>query len=233
MKTFKLNVVVLILIAGSALAQMRGGSGGGMSGGTSAGGMGQGSAGGMNGGSGMGSMGSMGPMNQSGGMMTQSQRRQLMHTTSMQDQKFQTSARAMSNVQGNLSRMQSHGMSPASSNSAQNANASSLSSANAQQGDGSDPSGDLSSALDNLEQSNDDFASSLNSDQQAVVAGKLKDLQKKTKEMQTLAEQVKAEVNNPQADSKAVREHMKKLDKLGKEIAKEQREVASALGISA
>lgn len=230
MKVFKLTAAMLILIAGSAFAQMRGGSGGGgMSGGISSGGMGQG-GGGMQG---MGSMGSMGSTNQSGGMMTQSQRRQLMHTTAMQDQKYQASARAMSNVQGNLSRMQSHGMSPLSSNSTQNANASSPSSASAQQDDGGGPSDDLSSALDDLGQSNDDFASSLNSDQQAVVAGKLKDLQKKTKEMQTLAEQLKAEVSNPQANSKAVHEHMKKLDKLGKEIAKEQREVASALGISA
>ena len=227
---FKVTAAMLVIIAGSAFAQMRGGSGGrGMSGGMPSGSMGQ-SGGGMQGSSGMGSMGSM---SQGGGMMTESQRRQLMHTTSMQDQRYQASARAMSNVQGNLSRMQSHGMSAYSSNSAQNGNASSSSSASVQQDDGSGPSDDLSSALDDLEQSNADFASSLNSDQQAVVAGKLKDLQKKTKEMQTLAEQVETEVNNPHADSKALREHMKKLDKLGKEVAKEQRDVASALGISA
>jgi hypothetical protein len=92
---------------------------------------------------------------------------------------------------------------------------------------------DLSSDLQDLEQSNDDFASSLNSDQQAVVANKLKDLDKKTKEMQTLAEQVKSELGNPQADPKLAREHIKKLDKLSKEVAKQQREAAVALGISA
>jgi hypothetical protein len=40
-------------------------------------------------------------------------------------------------------------------------------------------------------------------------------------------------MDNPQSNPKAVREHMKKLDKLSKEIAKQQHEVASALGISA
>jgi len=65
------------------------------------------------------------------------------------------------------------------------------------------------------------------------VASKLKDLDKKTKEMQTLAAQVKSELGNPQSDPKIVREHMKKLDKLSKEIARQQHKVATALGISA
>lgn len=51
--------------------------------------------------------------------------------------------------------------------------------------------------------------------------------------MQSLAQQLKEEMGNPQADPKAVREHTKKLDKLSKEIAKQQHEVATALGITA
>ena len=170
----------------------------------------------------------MGSMGQGGTMLTPAQRRQVMHTTSMQDQKYQASAHAMGKVQGDLSRMQSH----LNANSSTNGNTSSAASGDAQQQGGSDPSDDLSSALQDLQQSDDDLASSLNNDQQAVVAAKLKDLDKKTKEMQTLAAQVKSEVGNAQADPKVVREHMKKLDKLSKEIAKQQHEVASALGIS-
>jgi len=224
MQTAKLLTAILVLLAGAALAQMRGGApSGGMSGNTSNTGMGQSSMGGMHGSqSGMGSMGG-------GATMTPAQRRQLLHTTSMQDQKYQASARAMAKVQGAVSRMQSH----ANTASAASASSSSLAgnSSNAQAG--SDSGDDLSSDLQDLDQSNDDFASSLNSDQQAVVASKLKDLQKKTKEMQTLADQVKSELNNPQADPKIAREHMKKLDKLSKEVAKQQHEVANALGISA
>jgi hypothetical protein len=224
MQTAKLLTAILVLLAGAALAQMRGGApSGGMSGNTSNTGMGQSSMGGMHGSqSGMGSMGG-------GATMTPAQRRQLLHTTSMQDQKYQASARAMAKVQGAVSRMQSH----ANTASAASASSSSLAgnSSNAQAG--SDSGDDLSSDLQDLDQSNDDFASSLNSDQQTVVASKLKDLQKKTKEMQTLADQVKSELNNPQADPKIAREHMKKLDKLSKEVAKQQHEVANALGISA
>jgi hypothetical protein len=218
-----LVVSAIVLMTGVCLAQMRGGSAsGGMSGSTSGTGMGQGSMGGMHGSSGMGSM------DQSGPMMTQGQRRQLMHTTAMQDQKYQASARAMGKVQGDLSQMQLH----MNGGSSSRGTSSSAASPDGQQ-QGNSPSTDLSSDLQDLEQSNDDLASSLNSDQQAVVASKLKDLNKKTKEMQTLAEQLKSEMGNPQADPKVVREHMKKLDKLGKEIAKQQREVASALGINA
>ena len=43
----------------------------------------------------------------------------------------------------------------------------------------------------------------------------------------------KSELINPQADPKIAREHMKKLDKLSKEVAKQQHGVANALGISA
>jgi hypothetical protein len=217
---------VIVLLAGTSPGQMRGGAaGGGMSGGTSGTGMGQGSTGGMQGASQSG----MGSTGQNGTMMTQGQRRQVMHTTSMQDQKFQASTHAMGKVQGDLSRMQSH----MNGNSAQNGGSSPATSGDAQQQGGGDPGDALSSDLQDLEQSNDDLASSLNSDQQAIVASKLKDLDKKTKEMQTLAEQVKSELGNPQTDPKIAREHLKKLNKLSKEIAKQQHEVASALGISA
>jgi chromosome segregation ATPase len=201
---------------------MHGGSAGGGMSGAAGQGMGQGAMGGMHGSSGMGSM------DQSATTMTPAQRRQILRTTSMQDQKYQASARAMSKVQGDLSGMQSHG---GAASAASNSSLGAGSGVNAQSGDNS--SDDLSSDLQDLEQSNDDLASSLNSDQQVVVASKLKDLDKKTKEMQTLAQQLKTEMDNPQADPKTVRERMKKLDKLGKEIAKEQREVASALGITA
>jgi hypothetical protein len=40
--------------------------------------------------------------------MTPSQRRQLLYTTSMQDQKYQASVHALSRVQGDLSRLQAH-----------------------------------------------------------------------------------------------------------------------------
>jgi len=227
-----LTVTATVLLVGASLAQMRGGAGG-----ASGTGMGQPSAGGMQGSqTGMGSMGGiqgsqsgMGSMGQGGTTITPAQRRQLLHTSSMQDQKYQASAHAMSKVQGDLSRMQAHGHAAPPANTSYSSGAGS--GADAQSGD--DPSDDLSSDLQDLQQSDDDLASSLNSDQQAVVASKLKDLDKKTKEMRTLAAQLKTEIENPQSDPKAVRDHMKKLDKLGKEIAKEQHEVASALGITA
>lgn len=224
MQTARLLAAMLVLLAGTTFGQMRGSTQGGMSGNTSGTGMGQSSMGGMH-----GSQSGMDSMGQGGATMSPAQRRQLLHTTSMQDQKFQASARAMTKVQGAMSRMQSHGTSaPAASNALTSGG---QGGSNAQPDDNSGD--DLTSSLDDLEQSNDDFASSLNNDQQAVVAAKLKDLDKKTKEMQALAQQLKAETDNPQSDPKAVREHIKKLDKLGKEIAKEQHEVATALGISA
>ena len=225
MQTAKLLAAIFVLLAGTALAQMRGGApSGGMSGSTSNTGMGQSSMGGM-----QGQQSGMGSMGQGGATMTPAHRRQLLHTTSMQDRKFQASARAMAKVQGAMSRMQSQGNSGLAASNALTSGGQGGSTAQPDDNSGDD----LSSDLQDLEQSNDDFASSLNSDQQAVVAAKLKDLDKKTKEMQTLAQQLKAEMDNPQSDPKSVRDHMKKLDKLSKEIAKQQHEVASALGISA
>lgn len=221
-----LAVSVMVFLTGASFGQMRGGNAGtGMPGGAPGTGMGQGPMGGMPGASPSG----MGSTGQGGAAMTPEQRRQAFHTTSMQDQKYQAGAHAMGKVQGDLSRMQSH----MNANSLQNGSPSSAASADDPQQVGGNPSDDLSSDLQDLEQSNDDFASSLNNDQQAVVAGKLKELNKKTKEMQTLAAQVKSELGNPQADPKVAREHIKKLNKLSKEIAKQQHEVASALGISA
>ena len=225
MQTARLLAAILALLAGTALAQMRGGApSGGMSGNTSGTGTGQSSMGGM-----QGQQSGMGSMGRGGATITPAQRRQLLHTTSMQDRKFEASARAMAKVQGAMSRMQSQGNSGLAASNALTSGGQGGSTAQPDDNSGDD----LSSDLQDLEQSNDDFASSLNSDQQAVVAAKLKDLDKKTKEMQTLAQQLKAEMDNPQSDPKSVRDHMKKLDKLSKEIAKQQHEVASALGISA
>lgn len=220
MKRALFPVALVMTLAMVAFGQMHGGSpGGGMAGSST----GRPSMGGMQGGSQSG----MGSAGQNGSMVTPAQRRQLLHTTAMQDQKYQACTRAMSKVQGDLSRMQAHGRGNLSS--AQTGNSSPDGSADAQQ---SDPGDDLSSDLQDMAQSDDDLTSSLNADQQAVVAGKLKDIDEKTKEMQSLAEQLKSETGNAETNSKTVREHIKKLNKLSKEIAKEQHEIAAALGIT-
>ncbi len=219
----KMRILVTIsavfLLAGFSVSQMRSGTGGspnaGM-GGAPAMGRNQSSMGGMQGGPPSG----MGGPNQTG-TMTPMQHRQLMHTTSMQDQKYQACTQAMSKVQGDLSHMRMHTGQESTADS----------SSGDQQGDDSGDS--LSSDLADLSQSDDDLSASLNSDQQAVLAGKIKDLNKKTKEMQTLAKELKSELASSEVDSKLVKQQMKKLDKLGKEMAKEQREIAVALGISA
>jgi hypothetical protein len=159
--------------------------------------------------------------------ITPMQRRQLLHTTAMQDQKYRACTQAMGRVQGDLSHMHSR----ASGNSS-SGNASSGASADPQQ-QGDDPTSDLSSDLQDMAQSDDDLISSLNDDQQAVVTNQIKDLEKKTKEMQALAQQLKSELDSPKSDPKVVREDMKKLDKLTKETTKRQHDVAVALGIQA
>src|SRR3974390_2881586 len=113
MQTAKLLAAIFVLLAGTALAQMRGGApSGGMSGSTSNTGMGQSSMGGM-----QGQQSGIGSMGQGGATITPAQRRQLLHTTSTQDQKYQASAHAMAKLQDAMSRMQSHGTSaPAASN---------------------------------------------------------------------------------------------------------------------
>ncbi len=216
MKTRVLTAIfAIVLLTGFGMSQMRSGMGG--SGTTSGMGHAQSSMGGMQGGQ---QAGMNGP-SQGGPSMTPMQRRQLMHTTSNQDQKYQACTQAMSKVQGDLSHMQIHkGQgSPADVSSGD------------QQGD--DSGGSLSSDLADLSQNDDDLSASLNSDQQAVLAAKIKDLDKKTKEMQALAQQLKAELAKSDSDPKLVKAQMKKLDKLGKEMAKEQHEIAAALGITA
>ncbi len=81
-----------------------------------------------------------------------------------------------------------------------------------------------------MAQNDDDLIASLNDDQHAAVTGQIKDLEKKTKEMQSLAQQPKSELDSPKSDPKLLREHMKKLDKLTKETRKRQHDVAVALG---
>jgi hypothetical protein len=214
------TVFTTLLLTGFALTQMRGSMGGSSSagmGGAPSMGRGQSSMGGMQGGAHSG----MGGPSQGGTSMTPMQRRQLMHTTSMQNQKYQVCSQAMSKVQGDLSHMRVH--------------RGQGSSADASSGDQQeDDSGDsLSSDLADLSQSDDDLSASLNSDQQAVLAAKIKDLHKKTKEMQALAQQLKATLANSDFDPKLVKAQVKRLNKLGNEVTKEQHEIAAALGISA
>lgn len=208
--------LIIVALTGLAAGQMRSIVGGG--GATSGMGHGQSSVGGMHGASQSG----MGGPNQSGATMTPMQRRQLMNTTPMQDHKYQSCTQAMGKVEGDLSRMHAH----------HGGNSSSGASAD-DQGQSNDSSDSLSSDLEDLSQSDDDLSASLNPDQQAIVASKIKDLDKKTKEMQVLAKQLRLELGNPETDPKIVQGHMKKLNKLSKEIAKQQHEIASALGISA
>jgi hypothetical protein len=211
-----LTLVVVLALVGFAASQMRGGMGGG-SASTSGMGRGPSSMDGMHGGpqDGMGGPGM-------GGTMSPMQRRQLMHTTSMQDHKYQACTQAMNKVQGDLSQMQM----------GRGANSVSGDSGDSQQA--SDDSTDgLSSDLQDLSQSDDDFSASLNSDQEAVLAAKMKDLEKKTKEMQALAQQLKSELARPDADAKLLKAQMKKLKKLSNEIAKHQHEIAATLGIAA
>lgn len=213
-----LAVSLVMVLVGTGSGQMHGGSGGGM-GGTGAG---NSSMGGMRGASST----SMGSAAQSGPMMTPMQRRQLLHITAMQDKKYQTCTQAINRVQGDLSHMQSHAGDSSSSGSP----SSSASSDTQQQGD--DPTSDLSNDLQDMAQSDDDLGTTLNSDQQAVVASKMKDLDKKTKEMQSLAEQLKSDSGNSASDPRVVQQRIKKLNKLSREIAKEQHDIAAALGIS-
>jgi hypothetical protein len=205
------SVFTVVLVAGAAFGQMHGGSGGtnGMGGGTP-------STGGMQGSSeqGLGSMSSGGPM------MTQAERRQMLHTTPKQDQRYQACAHAIGRVHGDLHRMQQH----------VNANSSSGPSSDAQQ-PADDSSDDLSSDIQDLAQNDDDLIASLNDDQQAVLTSHIRDLEKKTQEMRSLAQQLKSELDSPKSDPKVLREHVKKLDKLTKETTKRQHDVAVALGI--
>jgi len=198
-----LLLAMLIMAPGMAIAQMRGGSAGGM-------GKGQPPSGAM-----------PGPMSQQGtGSMgqtgTQDDRRQLMHTTSRQDHQYMACQQAIHAVQGDVGRMMHH-------NSAASASDNS---------DSVGPAGDLSNDLENLEQDDDDFASGLNDDQKAVLQLQIKELQQKTKEMEALAKQVKTELADRDSDPAVVHKDLKKLEKLSKDISKRQQEIGVALGIT-
>lgn len=199
-----LAVMILPLLASSiAVAQMRGTSGGGM-------GKGPSPSGTMQGPMSQPNSGSIGPNG------TQADRRQLMHTTARQDQQFSACQQAMQAVEGDIHSMLHRNDSASASDSS----------------DSPDVSSDLSNDLQNLEQDDDNFASGLNDDQKAVLQSQIKELQQKTKQMEVLANQVKTEIANRDADPTALRKDIKKLERLSKDISKRQREVAVALGIA-
>jgi len=105
----------------------------------------------------------MGSMNQSGPMITQTERRQMLHTTAKQDQRYQACTQAMGKVHSDLHRMQQH----------VNSNSSSGPSSEIQQpGDAS--SDDLSTDIQDLAQNDDDLIASLNDEQRAVLTSQIK-----------------------------------------------------------
>jgi chromosome segregation ATPase len=198
-----LLLAMLIMSSGMALAQMRGGSAGGM-------GKGQPPSGAM-----------QGPMAQQGTTAmgqagTQDDRRRLMHTTSRQDHQYSACQQAMHSVQGDIGRMMDHNSAAPTSDDSNTLGA----------------AGDLSDDLQNLEQDDDDFASGLNDVQKAVLQSQIKELQQKTKEMEALAKQVKTEMADRDSDPAVVHKDLKKLEKLSKDISKRQQEIGVALGIT-
>ena len=205
--------VAALLAATGMFAQMRGGSGQ----------MGQGQPqGGMQGGmQGAGSpgMGRTGPA-----AMTSDQRRQLMHTTAQQDQQYRACAQAMDRLRSRVDHM-SH------SSLAQTAGAQQADSSGDQQTN--DPGDQLSSDLQDLEQDQNNLLDGFNSDQQAALAAQIKDLKKKTSQLAEWSQQLKADLANKNSDLKKLQEEVRKIDKLSKQIQKEQRAVATALGIEA
>lgn len=211
MKNVLRSVVIITCFASGpifAVAQMRGGSSGGM-------GQGQSGSGGMQGqhSAGMGSGGGMSP---NGPMLTIDQRRQMMHTTHTQDQQYAKCTQAMNQVREGVKHMMASG-----ANSGQTADA--------QQSDGSNDQ--LDSDVQDLAQDQDDFLDSLNDDQKAALQNQIKDVQKKMKQLDELSKELKAELEDKNTDPKKVHEQAKKLDKLSKAIQNEQRQIASALGI--
>ena len=139
-----------------------------------------------------------------------------MHTTAHQDQQFNACQKAMRTVQGDIHGMLHHNDAVSGPDNS----------------DSPDLSSDLSNDLQNLEQDDDDLASGLNDDQKAVLQSQIKDLQEKTREMEVLAKQVKAEMADRDTDPKVLRKDLKQLEKLSKDISKRQHEVAVALGIA-
>jgi hypothetical protein len=198
-----LSLTMLTVTSSTAFAQMRGGSAGGM-------GKSQPSSGTM-----QGSMPQQGP-NSIGQAGTQDDRRRLMHTTPHQDHQYGACQQAMHAVQNDIGRILHHNSAVSTSDNS----------------DSSSDAGDLPDDLQSLEQDDDDLASGLNDDQKVVLQSQLKELQQKTKEMEALAQQVKTEMADRDADPAAVRKDLKKLGKLSKDISKRQHEIGVALGIA-
>ena len=216
--------LVIAISATTAFAQMHGGSGGGMgsSGGgmNGSGGMG-GSGSGMSMGSGSMSHSGMANSDQQGTAMTPMQRRQLMHTTTQQQQQYANCKQRADAVQQDITHM----MHSTSGSSATNSSAD----ASAGGDDGQGLSGDVA----DLTQDDDSLVSGMNKDQTAALTSQIKNLQKSTKEMEELAQQIKAEMAAQGNDPKKVQRDLKKLQKLAKDVAKKQRDIATALGIEA
>jgi predicted RNase H-like nuclease (RuvC/YqgF family) len=94
-----------------------------------------------------------------------------------------------------------------------------------------DPGDQLSSDVQDLEQDLDNLFDGFNSDQQTAVAAQIKDLKKKTSQLAEWSQQLKADLANKNSDPKKIQEAVRRIDKLTKQIQKEQRAVAAALGI--
>lgn len=219
-----LVAVGVVLAATGMFAQMHGGSGQ-MGQGQSQGGMQGGQQGGMQGGmQGAGSRGMGADMGTANTMPTSAQRRQLMRTTTKQDQQYRSCAKAMDRLRNQLSHM-------ARTASAQTSAARQGENSGDQQAD--DPGDQLSSDVQDLEQDIDNLFDGFNSDQQTALAAQIKDLKKKTSQLAEWSQQLKADLANKNSDPKKVQEAVHRIDKLTKQIQKEQRAVAAALGIEA
>lgn len=157
-------------------------------------------------------------MNQNAPTLTTDQRRQMMHTSQVQDRKYATCAQAMNKVRDGVKHVMA-----GRSNLGQ--------SADAQESGGGDDQ--LDSDVQDLAQDQDDFLDSLNDDQKTALQNQIQDVQKKMKQLDALSKELKAELEDKNADPKKIREQAKKLDKLSKAIQNEQRQIASALGIEA
>lgn len=168
-------------------------------------------SGGMQGSSSQQGMGSMG---QSGQMANHDQRRQTMHTTQQQDKKYASCVQAMNKVRTGIKHMS--GTTAGQTFDAQQAD---------------DGSGQLDTDVQDLEQDQNEFLDSLNEDQKTVLESQIKDVQKKMKQLDTWSKELKAELDNKNADPVKVREQVRKMDKLSKDIQKEQHQIADALGI--
>ena len=158
---------------------------------------------------------------QQGTAMTAMQRRQLMHTTTQQQQQYANCKQRADAVQQDITHMMHSTGGSSATNSSADASA------------GGDDGQDLSGDVADLTQDDDSLVSGMNEDQTAALTAQIKNLQKSTKEMEELAQQIKAEMAAQGNDPKKVQKDLKKLQKLAKDIAKKQRDIATALGIEA